>query len=80
MRAYRVVVDSYPTGSDQPGWQPATGEPYITRSDDATEFSWPRRRNYFSQSAAYNRMYLFQGYGATVHVETSEPITWLEEA
>lgn len=81
MRVYRVVVDSYPEGSDQLNWEPKTWEPYVTRGmegDEVQEFSWPRRKNYFSQSAAYNQMYLFQRYGATVHVEISNPITWQE--
>jgi hypothetical protein len=82
VRVYRVVVDSYPEGSDKPGWQPTTWVPYVLRGiegdDYSTEFSWPRRKNYFSEKAAYQRLYIFQQYGATGHVETSDPITWQE--
>jgi hypothetical protein len=81
MRIYRVVVDSYPEGSDEPGWRPANWEPFVTRGpegDEMQEFSWPPRKNYFSYRSAYDRMLLFERYGASAHVEISDPVTWSE--
>lgn len=82
MHIYRVVVDSYPEGSDKPGWQPADWEPYVTRGvegDEVQEFSWPKRKNYFSYRSAYDRLLLLERYGAKAHIETSNPVTWPEE-
>lgn len=82
MRIYRVVVDSYPEGSDQRGWQPVNWEPFITpgmEGDEVQEFSWPKRKNYLSKNAAWDRMMLFEQYGARAHVQASNPVTWPEE-
>ncbi len=75
-RIYRVVIDSYPEGSDEPGWVPATWDPGWVTPDDRQEFSWPRRKQYFSHASAWDRMALFERYGAKAHIETSKPIEW----
>lgn len=71
---------SYPEGSDKPGWAPANWDHggFTDYDGEPIEFSWPRRRNYFSAPGAHARAALFRKYGAEVVVDVSEPIVWPE--
>jgi hypothetical protein len=83
-RVHRVVITAYPPGSDAPEWTPPGWEedPLNSGTDPDTgargigEFRWPRQRNFLSPTAALARATRLQGYGATVRIDHSDPITW----
>jgi hypothetical protein len=78
LRIHRLVV-TYPEGSLEPGWEPKGWEPRYTGPEgDEDTFTWPPRHHYLSRTAAERRQRLLEGWGATVIIETSEPITWPE--
>lgn len=43
--------------------------------EEAVSFPGPRR-NYLSRSSAVARLKVFESFGCTGHVESSDPITW----
>lgn len=80
--AYRLVV-TYPEDSNEVDWVPEGWEAICEKKGWSDHnhpmdipFAWPRRRIYFSSSAANERAELLRLYGATVTVERSNAITW----
>lgn len=49
--------------------------PSDDESSESVYFPGPRR-NYLSRSSAVKRLSVFESFGCTGHVETSDPITW----
>jgi hypothetical protein len=87
-RVYRLDI-VYPEGCRLPGWHPArwTDPGYLatlTREQRREvrrllrkPFKWPRERLFLSSSGAHARAWRLRFYGATVEVEGSLPVTWL---
>ena len=73
---YRLRV-SYPPNALEPGWEPPgwtiTGP---NGYEDYREFNWPQRRNDLTRNGAVVAKRVLEGYGATVTIERSEPVTW----
>jgi len=81
-RCWRLVI-SYPAGSQEPGWEPPGWDRYATASAgapppewDGADFRWPRERVFLSERGARWRRTLLEGWGATVRIQRSDPVTW----
>lgn len=72
---YRLDVE-IPEGSDRYGWRPENWEPEVYDGEE-WEFTWPRRRNYLSQTSADRRAQLLRSWGAKVEVLRSQPVEFL---
>lgn len=72
---YRLRV-TLPEGSEAPGWHPEGWEPAIFGEDDVQEFRWPTRRHCLSVATARRWKQRLEGWGATVVIERSLPVSW----
>lgn len=74
---YRLNV-IYPEGVDwrnpPEGWMPMVVDG--PEGQDIQTFTWPTRRHYMSREGAEDRARLLRGWGCTVTIERSDPVTW----
>lgn len=79
-RVYRLDI-TYPEGCERPGWAPEGWEPQPASSpfDEPGWFRWPAERDFLTPSGAAHRKRLLEGWGCTVAIRSSDPVTWPEE-